>query len=59
MYQEIKGVKYYFNEREVIADVVEKILKEKEIEYDRYFKYIDNKNCDRLYNRILKDVYNG
>ncbi len=34
MYQEIKGVKYYFNEREVIADVVEKILKEKEIEKD-------------------------
>lgn len=30
MYQEIKGVKYYFNEREVIADVVEKILKEQE-----------------------------
>ena len=34
MYQEIKGVKYYFNEREVIAGVVEKILKEKEIEKD-------------------------
>ena len=32
MYQEIKGVKYYFNEREVIADVVEKILKEQEQE---------------------------
>ena len=30
MYQEIKGVTYYFNEREVIADVVEKILKEQE-----------------------------
>ena len=30
MYQEIKGVKYYFNEREVIEDVVEKILKEQE-----------------------------
>ena len=34
MYQEIKGVKYYFKEREVIADVGEKILKEKEIEKD-------------------------
>ena len=30
MYQEIKGVKYYFNERGVIADVVEKILNEQE-----------------------------
>ena len=30
MYQEIKGVKYYFNEREVIAHVVEKILNEQE-----------------------------
>ena len=30
MYQEIKGVKYYFNEREVISDVVEKILNEQE-----------------------------
>ena len=30
MYQEIKGVKYYFNEREVIADVVEKKLNEQE-----------------------------
>ena len=30
MYQEIKGVKYYFKEREVIADVVEKILNEQE-----------------------------
>ena len=30
MYQEIKGVKYYFNDRDVIEDVVEKILKEHE-----------------------------
>ena len=30
MYQDIKGVKYYLNEREVIAVVVEKILNEQE-----------------------------
>lgn len=40
-------------------DVVNSILSDREIEYDRYFKYVDNKNCDRLYNRILKEVYNG
>ncbi|WP_068268335.1 CDP-glycerol glycerophosphotransferase family protein [Caviibacter abscessus] len=40
-------------------DVVESIISSKQIEYGKYFSYVDDKNCERLYKRILKDVYNG
>lgn len=41
------------------SDIVDSIENNEEMEYGKYFKYIDNKNCERLYKRILKDVYNG
>lgn len=42
-----------------LDDLIDAVINEEDMNDFTYFKYKDNKNCERLYNKILEEVYNG